>query len=80
MSNAIETAIIEAATLLIVLPIRIVINNFLGNAINLVIYFPKCFERLLISSNFLSSNENNATSEPENNAENNRRTISKIVR
>lgn len=70
----------ETEIFAIVLPIRIVTRSRLGKAISLVTYFPIIPEFLLISSSFLSSNENNATSEPENSAENNRRTISKIVR
>ena len=70
---------IEAAILQIVFPINIVTSNLRGKAIRLVIYFPIIPELFFISPSFLSSKENKATSEPENNAENNNNIISNTI-
>lgn len=69
MLSASATETIEAATLEMVFPTRIVINKRRGKAIKLFAYREIIFEDLKSSSKFFCFKEKNATSEPEKKAE-----------
>ena len=80
MSKAIVTAKIEAATLITVLPSRIVTRSLLGLSRRLRIYFSIIPFEFFKSLKKVFSNEKRATSEPEKNAESKINTNKKIIR
>jgi hypothetical protein len=65
----------DAATLTIVLPIRIVTSNLLGYSRRRSKYLPMTGLPEILFFSFFLSNENKATSEPEKKAENRKRKI-----
>ena len=79
ISSASETETIDAATLVSVFPMRIVINNLLGYKIRLLAYLNIIPEDLKSSSNFFFFNEKKATSDAEKKAENNSRITSASI-